>query len=108
MCSLPVLVLNDSAKCFTSQPQIKHHTQEPPEASPLNQDKPIQALDEGLDSMSDAQDRVGILDAVAWGGWAVGFMVQCAADWEKFRFRGDPANRNEFICSGLWYVRNYM
>jgi steroid 5-alpha reductase family enzyme len=34
--------------------------------------------------------------------WAVGFAIEAMADWQKRRFRADPANRNRFIRSGLW------
>jgi steroid 5-alpha reductase family enzyme len=34
--------------------------------------------------------------------WLGGFMIETAADWQKFRFRNNPQNRNKFISSGLW------
>ena len=34
--------------------------------------------------------------------WVVGFGIEALADEQKRRFRNDPANRGEFIRSGLW------
>lgn len=34
--------------------------------------------------------------------WLTGFAIEVAADWQKGRFRRDPANRNRFIQTGLW------
>jgi len=45
------------------------------------------------------------LDWTAFAGlaiWAAGFAVEVAADAQKQRFRSDPANRGQFIRSGLW------
>lgn len=45
------------------------------------------------------------LDAFAAAGaavWAVGLAVEALADWQKSRFRADPANRGRFITTGLW------
>jgi steroid 5-alpha reductase family enzyme len=45
------------------------------------------------------------LDLVAWLGvavWAVGFGIEAVADYQKSRFRADPANRGRFIRDGLW------
>lgn len=45
------------------------------------------------------------LDAFAVVGalvWAIGFVVEVAADAQKSRFNADPANRGQFIRSGLW------
>ncbi|MFZ5915692.1 MAG: DUF1295 domain-containing protein [Chloroflexota bacterium] len=45
------------------------------------------------------------LGVLAWVGlvvWALGFVVEVAADSQKSRFRADPANRGQFIHTGLW------
>lgn len=45
------------------------------------------------------------LDAFFWAGsalWAIGFAFEVIADEQKRRFRADPANRGQFIASGLW------
>ena len=34
--------------------------------------------------------------------WALGFAIEVAADEQKRRFRGQPANAERFITSGLW------
>ena len=45
------------------------------------------------------------LDIFGWLGllvWAEGFLIEVLADWQKSRFRADPANKGQFIRSGLW------
>jgi steroid 5-alpha reductase family enzyme len=45
------------------------------------------------------------LGAVAYVGlaiWVVGIAVEATADYQKSRFRADPANKGRFIHSGLW------
>ncbi len=34
--------------------------------------------------------------------WVAGFAVEAAADWQKSRFKADPANEGTFIRAGLW------
>jgi steroid 5-alpha reductase family enzyme len=34
--------------------------------------------------------------------WLAGFGIEAAADYQKSRFRADPANQGTFIHSGLW------
>jgi steroid 5-alpha reductase family enzyme len=34
--------------------------------------------------------------------WVAGFMIESVADWQKSRFRTDPANKGAFIRTGLW------
>jgi len=44
-------------------------------------------------------------DFFAWLGlvvWLCGFTIEVVADWQKSRFRADPANKGKFISSGLW------
>jgi len=51
-----------------------------------------------------SQKRVD-LDAfyvVGLGVWIIGFAIEAIADWQKSRFREDPANEGKFIQSGLW------
>lgn len=39
--------------------------------------------------------------------WAFGFLVESLADWQKSSFRADPANKGEYIRTGLWrYCRH--
>jgi steroid 5-alpha reductase family enzyme len=45
------------------------------------------------------------LDAFAVIGlvvWILGFAIEAVADWQKSRFRADPANTGDFITTGLW------
>lgn len=49
-------------------------------------------------------NRVG-LDALAGVGvavWMIGFGIEAVADFQKGRFRADPANKGRFIHTGLW------
>ncbi len=51
-----------------------------------------------------ATERPG-LSAVTIVGlviWILGFAVEVAADLQKKRFRADPANKTDFIRTGLW------
>lgn len=34
--------------------------------------------------------------------WACGWLMQIVADRQKYAFRDDPANKDRFICTGLW------
>jgi len=36
------------------------------------------------------------------GVWLLGFVVESAADYQKWVFRSDPKNKGDFIQSGLW------
>ena len=45
------------------------------------------------------------LDGWAWCGlvvWAVGFLIETVADWQKSRFKANPAHADAFIQEGLW------
>lgn len=45
------------------------------------------------------------MDIFAYNGsavWLLGFAMESLADYQKGRFRADPANRGKFISSGLW------
>ncbi len=50
------------------------------------------------------------LDAFALTGgllWAAGFVFEVVADEQKRRFQADPANRGQFIRSGLWRLSRH-
>ncbi len=52
----------------------------------------------------------GDLGAFAYAGlavWLIGFALEATADWQKSRFRADPANKGSFITSGLWSVSRH-
>ena len=44
---------------------------------------------------------------VGLAGWVIGFALEAVADWQKSRFRADPANKGAFISSGLWAVSRH-
>ncbi|MDO8272363.1 MAG: DUF1295 domain-containing protein [Gammaproteobacteria bacterium] len=49
--------------------------------------------------------RAVALDWFAWAGlalWLAGFALEVVADRQKGAFRGDPANAERFISSGVW------
>jgi steroid 5-alpha reductase family enzyme len=35
--------------------------------------------------------------------WVVGFVCETTADYQKFKFKGDPNNKGRFINTGLWW-----
>ena len=39
--------------------------------------------------------------------WFVGFFVEVVADLQKFKFRGDAANKDKYITQGLWAYSRY-
>lgn len=41
-------------------------------------------------------------DYLGWTVWGVGFIIEAIADYQKYVFRSDPANANQFITHGLW------
>ena len=43
-------------------------------------------------------------DCVGWVMWLVGFLLETIADYQKYTFRSNPANRNNWISHGLWSV----
>jgi len=45
------------------------------------------------------------LGAFFWAGtaiWLAGITIEAVADWQKSRFKADPANKGRFINVGLW------
>ncbi|MDX2000951.1 MAG: DUF1295 domain-containing protein [Chitinophagales bacterium] len=51
--------------------------------------------------------------AMAWyhwlglGIWLVGFYFEAVGDWQKYRFKTNPANKGKTIMTGLWaYTRH--
>ena len=43
-------------------------------------------------------------DYVGWTIWLAGFLLESIADYQKYIFRGDPANQNRWINQGLWSI----
>ncbi|KAF0288019.1 hypothetical protein FJT64_013590 [Amphibalanus amphitrite] len=44
---------------------------------------------------------------VGWTMWAVGFVFEVIADYQKSVFRNDPANKGQFIDTGLWSISRH-
>lgn len=51
---------------------------------------------------TEAREPLGLLALVGLAIWIVGFGIEAIADWQKSRFRADPANKGRYIASGLW------
>jgi steroid 5-alpha reductase family enzyme len=45
---------------------------------------------------------VTIIDYVTILAWSIGFVIEVAADIQKFVFRCNPANKGQFITAGIW------
>lgn len=45
---------------------------------------------------------LGAFAAIGLLVWVFGFGMEAAADWQKSRFRANPANKGRFIHTGLW------
>jgi len=39
--------------------------------------------------------------------WLFGYVFECVADLQKYRFKSDPDNRGKFIQSGLWSISRH-
>ena len=46
-------------------------------------------------------------DYVAFAVWLVGVVTETVADWQKRRFKSDPANAGRFIDVGLWSLSRH-
>lgn len=61
-----------------------------------------------VNALEDQLKRAGTLpplggwDYIGWVLFAGGTIIQIVADVQKYRFRGDPANRGMFCQVGLW------
>lgn len=56
-------------------------------------------------------DEINVVTYLALLLAAAGIVIETVADWQKFRFKQDPANKDKWISSGLWaYSRhaNYL
>lgn len=67
----------------------------------------ITALPLWLVNGTPTQPPLGWLDAAGLAVWALGFAVEAVADWQKFRFKEDPANKGKFIDTGLWSLARH-
>jgi len=50
---------------------------------------------------------LGPQDYVGWSMWAVGLFFEAVADWQKTAFKADPANKGQFINTGLWSLSRH-
>ncbi|KAL4222134.1 hypothetical protein ACF0H5_018174 [Mactra antiquata] len=46
-------------------------------------------------------------DYTGWTLWAIGFLFEVIADYQKSAFKGNPDNAGKFIKSGLWSISRY-
>ena len=59
--------------------------------------------------LNESKNRrpVGLQDYVGWSMWAVGILFEAVADWQKTAFKADPANKGQFINTGLWSISRH-
>lgn len=43
-------------------------------------------------------------DYTGWGVWLAGLILEAIADYQKYTFRSDPANKDKWISHGVWSV----
>jgi len=51
---------------------------------------------------SETRLGIGVFAIVGFLVWAFGFGFEVIADWQKSKFKADPANSGKFIKTGLW------
>lgn len=56
---------------------------------------------------SPRQRALAARDYMGWGVWAMGFVIEVVADYQKTAFRNDPANKDKFISTGLWSLSRH-
>jgi steroid 5-alpha reductase family enzyme len=47
------------------------------------------------------------VDWVGLGIWIIGFGLEAIADFQKRRFKADPANKGKYIDTGLWSISRH-
>jgi steroid 5-alpha reductase family enzyme len=52
-------------------------------------------------------ERVSAVDAIGVALFAVGFLFEAIADWQKAQFKADPRNHGKFIRTGLWAISRH-
>lgn len=51
--------------------------------------------------------ELGWISYLGLGLWLVGFLFEVVGDWQKSKFKADPANKGKIMQSGLWrYTRH--
>ncbi|XP_064389929.1 uncharacterized protein LOC135337854 isoform X2 [Halichondria panicea] len=59
----------------------------------------------------DEDRQLTTRDYCGWSVWLIGMLLESVADFQKYTFRSNPANKDVWISHGLWkYVRfpNYL
>jgi len=56
---------------------------------------------------SPHQRPLGLRDYIGWSMWALGFLTEILADYQKTKWRNDPANEGKFINVGLWSISRH-
>ncbi|XP_064614376.1 uncharacterized protein LOC135478042 [Liolophura sinensis] len=57
---------------------------------------------------AERSDRpLGKRDYLGWAIWTLGFLIETVADYQKSCFKADPANKGQFIQSGLWSISRH-
>ncbi|KAG7392378.1 hypothetical protein PHYPSEUDO_000786 [Phytophthora pseudosyringae] len=51
--------------------------------------------------------RVSPLDVAGVSLWALGYVMEVTADYQKTQFRRDESHKGQFIQSGLWYYSRH-
>jgi steroid 5-alpha reductase family enzyme len=51
---------------------------------------------------TELREELAVVTVLGVLVWVAGFALEATADWQKSRFRADPANKGRFIRSGLW------
>ena len=57
-----------------------------------------------LTLLNSSSENPGFLwsDVVGPVFWAIGFLVEATADFQKFGFKQNPANKGRFVNVGVW------
>lgn len=56
---------------------------------------------------SGSHEPLGAFAFVGLALWVIGFAFEAVADYQKSRFRSDPASAGTFIASGLWKLSRH-
>ncbi|CAL4065440.1 unnamed protein product [Meganyctiphanes norvegica] len=56
---------------------------------------------------STQQPPLVLRDYIGWSMWTVGFVTEVLADYQKTKWRNDPANKDKFITVGLWSISRH-
>jgi len=58
-------------------------------------------------SAASSSGQAGLLSLLGSGIWLAGLVIEALADWQKFRFRNNPANKGKFVNIGLWRLSRH-